>query len=466
MLDLTLAQAAAAMDARLLGGDSGGSTDRPFPEVCIDSRALTPGCAFFAIAGERHDGHAFAVEALEKGASVLVIHDSSALRPGMGATVLRVADTTLALQRLATRIRVRWAKGLVAVTGSMGKTTTRSFTAGLLAERFRVLESPGNFNNHIGVPLTLLRLEQRHDVAVVELGMNHPGEIGALGRICRPSDALLTNVAPVHLEFFDSVDRIADAKAEILESLPPEGRIFFNLDDARVRAIAGRFPGRRVSFGTDRDAEYRILSSRPIDLRETEVAIQGPRHRLTASLPFVGRHLLHNVVAAVSVAAEFGLTEDEVGRGLKRLGPLQGRGQVLRIGRLTVWDDSYNSNPKAVEELLTLVAAATGYRRKVLVLGDMLELGTRSGEFHRAVGRLIGGSVDALITVGRDSSEIGRGAVESEFPKASWSHFADADQASDFLVDFLEPGDLVAVKGSRGIGLDRTIDRLKGGDAR
>lgn len=466
MLKLNLAQAAAVMDARFLAGNGPEAPPQtPFPEVCIDSRTTTAGCAFFAIRGERHDGHDHAAEALRKGASILVVHDSSGLGPESTAAVLEVEDTTLALQRLATHVRALWGGRLVAVTGSMGKTTTRNFTARLLAERFQVLESPGNFNNHIGVPLTLLRLEERHELAVVELGMNHPGEIAALGRICRPSDALLTNVAPVHLEFFDSVDAIADAKAEILESLSPEGRLFFNLDDPRVRRIAERFRGRRVSFGTDRDAEYRLLSSRTTDLRKTEVAIQGPARRLDASLPFAGRHLLYNVVAAVSVATEFGLTPEELERGLNHLEPLRGRGQVLRIGDVTVWDDSYNSNPRAVEHLLDLLASAAGYRRKVLVLGDMLELGARSAELHRAAGRLVDRSIDVLITVGREAAEVGRGAVEASLPETSWHHLDDAERAAEFLLDFLEPDDLLAVKASRGVGLDRTIDRLRGGVA-
>lgn len=385
---------------------------------------------------------------------------------------LQVEDPEVALQALARHVRKRWGKPLLAISGSTGKTTTREFIATLLSQKFKVVQSPGNLNNQIGVPLSLLQLIEEHQVALIELGMNHAGEIRALTRICNPDSALLTNVTAVHLEFFSDLDAIAAAKGEILEGLSQEGKFFFNADDSRLSRLASRFNGEKVSFGLENEAGVRVFDYRLEGLREMSFTIDAGGERFTAAVPFVGKHFLYNIVAAVAVAVDFGLTREEICEGIPKLEVPSMRGQVHEVrgeegDPITLWDDSYNSNPQALHIVLETVGQLNGFARKILALGQMLELGSSSPELHRQAGQQVARSkADLLVTVGKDGVYIGQGAKEEGFPPQKITHFEDSREAAEFLAKELGPGEFLLVKGSRGTRMDRIVREIEGGTGR
>jgi UDP-N-acetylmuramoyl-tripeptide--D-alanyl-D-alanine ligase len=464
VLDLTVREAATAMRATV----SGPLPDSPalagsMPGISIDTRTIRPGEAFCAIRGDRFDGHDFAGKAFRAGASILVVDHPVPAPPEVPQLI--VQDTTSAIQQLARFARRKWGKELVAITGSMGKTTTREFTAALLQARYSVLQSQGNLNNHLGLPLTLLNLRNDHEMAVVELGMNHAGEIDFLGSICLPTAVLLTNVAPVHLEFFESVEAIAQAKGEILNHLPASGRLFFNGDDERLSQLARRHVGQTHSFGFEATNDYRIGEWSIDDLDSMPLSIAGPDLILRSRLQCVGKHFLYNLIGAVAVAHSFGLGKEELAVSIPRLKALRGRGQIQAAGKLFVWDDSYNSNPAAVATLLQTLQSIRGVKRIVLVLGTMLELGPESARYHYELGAKIPVGVSKLVTVGSLAEEIGRGAVEGGFPTAAHRHCTTAEEAATVIGHIVDDGDLVVVKGSRGVGLDRVVASLQGDPA-
>lgn len=465
MLDLTLKEVIQALDAEIFGLAAGGEQlGLSFPEISVDTRTLQSGQCYLALQGKRFDGHDFIPQALQRGAAALIIRRGHL--PGelpAGVWMLQVDDTLAALHNLARCLRRKWSGPLLAVTGSMGKTTTREFTTALLSERFQVLQSPGNLNNEFGVPLTLMRLHQAHQFAVLELGMNHPGEIGTLSRICEPDAAVVTNVAPVHMEFFADLDAIAAAKGEILEGLKSSGTFFYNADDERVTALAARHPGRKVSFAVDSAADYRVSRCKIEALDRMSFQLETPFGLLKGRSRFAGRHFLRNLVAAVAAAATFEVSPVEIEQGLSKLRPPRQRGNLISLGTVTVWDDSYNANPQADQQILQTLAEVPGCGRKLVALGEMLELGPSSPIFHRQVGSTAAScGADLLVTVGEQGLFIGEGALAEGFPKGNLHHFRTSEEAGEFLSRELRAGDLLLIKGSRGAQMDRIVDRLRG----
>lgn len=461
MIELTLHEAAEVLIAQPAGGTVPLQAQR-FPDVSTDTRSLQPGQCFVALKGERFDGHDFISAALRGGAAVIIHSRPFDTSPWQDRVFLRVEDTLAALQMLAHHVRRKWGKTLLAVTGSVGKTTTREFIAALLGQKFPVFRSKANLNNEIGVPLSLLEITEEHQLAVLELGMNRRGEIRTLARICRPDAALVTNVAAVHLEFFSGVDEIAEAKAEILDDLP--GHFFFNADDARVSQLARRYAGKKTSYGFQAQADVRILDFSFDSLAEMRFELEVGNTRLAAVVPFVGKHFLYNIAAAVAVASAFGLSGEAIAAGISQLRPAAMRGRVFEAGGATVWDDSYNSNPQALAALLDTVGRLGGFRRKILALGEMLELGSLAPELHREAGRLaalIGPAL--LITVGKNAVYFAEGAIEGGAGKGQIRHFDDSIQASEFLAGQLERGDFLLVKGSRAVRMDEIIRKIEEG---
>lgn len=468
MIELIVQEAAEVMGAQLVGEHRADVWTRVFPPVSTDTRTLAPGQCFVCLKGPRFNAHDFVGQALEKGASVVVHSDdlpASVLRPGV--VFLQVADTLSALQTLAHYARRKWGGTLVGVTGSAGKTTTRAFISALLGRKYRVMQSSGNLNNEIGLPLSLLGIAPEHEVAVIELGMNHAGEIRALARIALPDCAVLTNVGPVHLEFFDSVADIAQAKAEILEFLPAKGRIVFNGDDEHLARVVRNHPVRKVSFGSSEEADVRIIGYKLHDLSRMDFTAVVRGSELSASVPFAGKYFLYNIAAALATAVDMGVSLEELGQGLKELEPVRMRGRLLRVkrGRLTgvtVWDDSYNANPHAVASVLETIKELRGFQRKIVALGTMLELGRHSAELHRDIGAKIAASgVDLLLAVGSESAFLCQGAHAAGMTSDRLLEFEGAKPAGDYLVAQLRPGDLVLVKGSRGIGMDLAVRQIE-----
>lgn len=437
------------------------------PEISIDTRTLLPGQIYLALVGKRLDGHDFVREALQKGAAGAIIsRETVAATDWPDRVFVQVGNTLAALQRLAASVRRRWGRPLIGITGSMGKTTTRTFVSALLAQHFQVLESPGNLNNEIGVPLSLLRIQEEHQLAVLELGMNHRGEIAQLGRICGPDAALLTNIAPVHLEFFSGLEEIAEAKGEILQSLRPDGRLFFNADDEHLRQLASRFGGERIPFGIESECPFRISSFRLESLHRMRFHLEAPGRSYAASVPFAGKHFLYHIAAAVAVAQTFGVRPEQIQRGLERLRPMSMRGRVFQLKKegepLTVWDDSYNSSPKAVESLLETLRHLPGHQRRILALGEMLELGGASREYHHQAGLAAAQTgIDLLVTVGEQARYLREGALQGGLSAEKTAHFADSGEAADFLAAHVQGGDLIVVKGSRGTHMEEVVRRLQ-----
>jgi UDP-N-acetylmuramoyl-tripeptide--D-alanyl-D-alanine ligase len=442
-----------------------GSADASIGRVSIDSRTLAAGDFFVAIRGERFDGHAFVSDALAHGAAGVMVQDLSVVPDATGlALVVQVEDTTRALQQVARDIRRRSRARVTAVTGSAGKTTTKEIAAEFLSSRYRVFRNKGNLNNHIGLPLSLLELRDRPDVAVVELGMNHPGEIRTLIGIAEPEIRVWTNVGNAHMGFFGSAEAIADAKAEITEDARPDHVLIANADDPRVMARASRFQGRVVTFAIDAPADVRATGVKQKGLAGTSAAVITRAGEVAIDTPLLGLGNLANVLAATAVAVEFDVPLAAIADSASRLGAAKHRGELLRLpGGVTLIDDSYNSSPAALLSALNVVASATGSARKVAVLGEMLELGDQSLELHRECGAAAAAAgIDLLIAVGGPpSSELARAAVAAGMSERSVSYVPTSAEAATLALGRVRPGDLVLVKGSRGIATDVVVERLK-----
>jgi UDP-N-acetylmuramoyl-tripeptide--D-alanyl-D-alanine ligase len=462
-LSLTAADVAAAAGGEVVRGDRTAAIGR----IVIDSRAVEAGEFFVAIKGERFDGHAFAADAISRGAAGVLVHEPSAVPDasgGQGLIVIRVDDTTRALQDLAHDVRQRSGARVVAITGSAGKTTTKEVAAEFLGARYRVFRNKGNLNNHIGLPLSLLELRARPEIAVVELGMNHPGEIRTLVGLAEPDVRVWTNVGDAHLGFFDSPDAIAQAKAEILEHARAEDLLVANANDPRVISRAEWFTGRVRTFGIDTAADVAATAVEERGLDGMSAHLRTPAGEADLKTPLLGRGNLSNILAASAVAIHFDVSVSEIVERAARLRPATHRGELLRLpGGITLIDDSYNSSPAALGQALATVAAVTGCARRVAVLGEMLELGAHATRLHDQSGRLAATSgLDLLIAVGGNAARaLADAAVAAGMPAASVIHVPTREDAAERALARVRPGDLVLVKGSRGIGTDFVVDRLK-----
>ena len=450
-------------------GTTSQSTERLARGYSIDSRTLTAGQLFFAIRGPRFDGHQFVSQARERGAVGAVVEQAYRAQcpPRVAAELLAVQNTTEALQQLALAVRRKWGKALVAVTGSTGKSTTKEMIAAILGERLPVLKSQGNLNNYYGLPLTLLALERAHDLAVVELAMSAPGEIALLTRIAEPQVGVVTNVAPVHLQFFDSVDSIAQAKRELVENLASSATVVLNFDDARVRKFAAGFAGRTLTFGFEAGADFRALEVGPGIGGGTEFRVAGPGFDGRFHLVLPGQHNIQNALAAITAASVFGATPEECRMALAQFQPLPQRSEVLTLPEgATVISDCYNSNPLAMEKMLETLAGWPGAQRRVVIAGEMLELGPTSPELHRQVGRKCAASqIDWLIAVQGDARYFLEGAQEAGLAKERGVLFENAGDAAEFCQGLLQPGDVILVKGSRAVHLEKVVELLQSSES-
>ncbi len=425
--------------------------------VSIDSRTLEPGALFVAIKGPRFDGHDFVAQAAARGAQLAVV--AREVSPSPEFPQVRVADTTRALADLAAHVRSRSSVPIVGITGSVGKTTTKDMTAQLLASRGPVLKTEGNLNNQYGLPLTLLRLRPEHTAAVIEIGMSAPGEIRALSRLVRPGVATITRIAPVHLEFFPSIDAIAKAKAEILEDLPPSATAVLNADDPRVRAIGERFPGRVVWFGRERECEVSAAHEQPTS-QGTELLLTVAGRAVPCTLPLRGPHFVVDFLAAAAAAHVLGTAPESIAETARAFRPAPHRGEVRTLRHdVVLLDDCYNSSPDALEVAVVALGQLPG-RRRVAILGDMLELGSTGPTLHRERGRALAGRVDLVIGVGQLAREIVAGARDGGVPSQALHHFPDATAAARAAVDMIHAGDAVLVKASRAVALEVVVTAL------
>ena len=461
-MNLTLAEAAIGAGALLEAPASivqaGALVARGYS---IDSRTIAPGELFFAVRGERFDGHDFVASAAERGTVAAVVSRSRAATlpdTALSVPLLIAEDPLIALQSLALHVRRQWGKRLVAVTGSAGKTTTKEAIALALGAKFNVLKSQGNLNNAFGLPLQLLRLEHEHEFAVVEMGMNHLGEIAALARIAAPDWGVVTNVGTAHIEgFAEGQAGIARAKFELVASLPANGVAFLNCSDPYVSQFGRDFQGRVVYFGDGPCADPQILESIE-DSEGLHVSYRAGERDGWLRLHMLGAHNAANAMAGLAVALEAGVELDAAIAALETLSPGSKRGEVMEIAGATILNDSYNSNPEALRSMIHTLAARPGHRR-ILVAGEMLELGEHAQSLHAASGKAAADAhLDLVVGV--------RGNAQHLAAAACWGGVAsvflpDAHAAGEWLAANLQPGDVVLVKGTRGVQLERAIEILK-----
>lgn len=454
--------------AELTGGRLLVRGGRPIRGAAVDSRRVTPNRCFVALSGERTDGHHFLGEALDRGAAALLVRPDWPLAPetlglarARGATVCAVADPLQGLQALAAAWRRCFEPLVVGVTGSIAKTSTKEAIAAVLGIRFRTLKNPGNLNNEIGLPLTVLDLGPEHEVAVLEMGMYVGGDIAGLARIAQPRIGVVTAVQEVHLSRIGSLDAIEAAKAELVEALPPAaegGLAVLNADDPRVARMAGRTAAAIRTYGFDPGSVVtaRAVRSLGFDGMAFELVVDGVARPVR--LPLLGRLAVHNALAAAAVGTAAGLSIDEVAAALGQGWLVDRRGVVVRAGGVAIVDDTYNASPGSVRAALDLLGGLPG--RRIAVLGEMLELGPAHGRGHRSVGEAAAGVVDHLVVVGEGAVGIAEGARAAGLPDDRLSHVPDRDAAGRVLLELLRPGDVVLVKASRGVALDQLVDDL------
>ena len=464
MISMTVAKLADVLSCGIQSGSASGEINR----VVIDSRNVRRGDAFVAIVGPHDDGHRYLPQALASGAVAVIISRRDVLDHLVNlhdAGIVRVEDTTAALQRLAGHVRNVVAPTVVAITGSVGKTTTKALTHALLKETESTHATPGNFNNQWGLPLSLLGLCPDHRWMVAELGMSTAGEIAALTRLARPSIGVITNVAPVHMENFDDLAGVAAAKQELADELPSGGTLIVNADDVHTAAMGTarqQRAERTIRYGVRHDAE---ISARHVESVAATWHFElrcSPSDTALVQLPLPGEHSISNFLAAAAVAHALGIDATTIAARARHLTLPAMRGQVHRTdGGVVVIDDSYNASPAAMLTALETLAGTAGTGRKILAVGDMLELGSWAEDAHREVGLHAAHlDVDRIVTVGALARDIGHGARAGGMAAEAITAFSVSDEAAEAIVAIVRPGDTVLVKGSRGIRMERIVHTL------
>jgi UDP-N-acetylmuramoyl-tripeptide--D-alanyl-D-alanine ligase len=416
----------------------------------VDTRTQNPGDLYFALRGPHHDGHDFAVSAVARGAAGVVVERTTG-----APNELIVSDTLEALQELAAWARAKWGEIVVGVTGSAGKTTTKDAIAHLLAVEMSVGKTAGNLNNHVGVPLSILSLPDGCRAAVLEIGMNHAGEIRSLAAIAKPDVGVVTNVGYAHSEYFDSIEGVAAAKRELIEALPRDGVAVLNADDPRVLAFRDVHPGRSVTFGLSECADVRAEA--------VEYGADGSRFRAVGvdfETGLAGRHAVMNLLAAIAVARIFGVAPERLREPVRTFAAGTMRGQRSEHNGVVVWNDCYNSNPEAAQSMID-VLRRTPAARRIAVLGEMLELGRAAEELHRQVGRYAAEhGVDWLIGIRGQARSMVEAAIAAGLPRRRAHFFEDPAEAGEFARRTARPGDAILFKGSRGVRVERAMERF------
>jgi UDP-N-acetylmuramoyl-tripeptide--D-alanyl-D-alanine ligase len=454
MNPLTLFQIAQFAGGSLSSGDGNAVIAR----MSTDSRTIKPGELFVGLRGENFDGHQFIEAAAKAGATGALVDQNWSGNVPDDFALIRATDTLQAYQQLAANYRRSLTLKVLAITGSNGKTSTKDFAASVLARKFRVTKTEGNFNNHVGLPRTILEATSQDEVGVWEIGMNHPGEIAALSKIAAPDAAIITNIGVAHIEFMGSREAIAKEKAALAEAVPTEGTVILNADDPFSKGIAAGTRAKVLFAGTTGG------SVRAIEIRQSaggsEFTILEGAHRCRAQLPVAGLHMVQNALLAVAAGRAFGLSIEECAAGLAAAPLTKARLQIKEIGGIQFLDDSYNANPDSMKAALrTLVELDTG-GKKIAVLGEMRELGVESDRGHREVGETAATlGIHQLITIGDAAEIIARGARAAGLEKVS--AVRTTDEAADLLGEIVGPGDLVLIKGSRAARTEQVIEKFR-----
>ncbi len=460
MKSYTAAEIADALSGELIQGDPA----TVFTSVSTDTRQIRDGDLFIALIGERFDAHDFIDQAVTGKSGGLIVNRRVDTGSWDGPVIL-VRNTLEALQGLAAYNRKHFGGFVIGVTGSNGKTTTKDMIASVLQQKYVTLKTQGNLNNEIGLPLTLLKLDDTYGAVVLEMGMRGLREIDLLAGIAKPNGAVITNIGETHLERLGSVANIARAKGEILDHIPPEGFAVLNGDEPLIRQQAARCRGKIVFYGTMSDVLIRVVNISTLDGKKLNFTVNTPAGEIDLHLPVPGRHNVLNALAAVGVGLEAGISPEGIKTGLENTEFTSMRLQVIEGTIATVINDTYNANPASTKAALQILADIGAGRRKVAILGDMYELGRRTAEGHREVGfEAAVAGVDVLVTVGKLTAEIALGATLADEPPAEIISFQTNAEVKKHLERIIRPQDVVLVKGSRGMKMEEIVDGILGMD--
>jgi UDP-N-acetylmuramoyl-tripeptide--D-alanyl-D-alanine ligase len=439
-----------------------GAAHASFTGVSTDSRSIKPGELFFALRGENFDGHRFLPEAIQRGGKGAVVEHARELALDKAVPLIKVPDTLEALGDLANYWRKQHPIPLIAVVGSNGKTTTKEMAAAILGKRHKIIKNPGNLNNLIGLPLSLLKISAFDDVAVLEMGMNRRGEILRLTRIAEPELGILTNVGPVHLEGLGSIEGVMEAKGELIEGMGVQARVIYNADDPRVVQLSQRFAGNKTSFGVDNHADWQATDITIQEDGRVSFQMQGPARETPVSLRLLGRHQVYNALAAAAAASHLGAGINDIKEGLEGFAPPAMRMELMTLGTgIRVINDAYNANPRSMDAALRTLAEITG-RRKIAVLGDMWELGEYAPEAHQELGQAVQErGIDLLFLLGEFAAQVAEGARKAGMDPQAITIGKDHQAVGLQLSQIVQQGDWVLVKGSRIMRMEEIIKELK-----
>lgn len=451
MKGMTLEKVAAACGGTLYGS----ADDREAAGAVIDSRLVEPGYLFFAVPGENVDGHSFIGQVFEKGALGVICEK---LPEEMAGPCILVENSLKALQDIAAYYRSCIDTTIVGITGSVGKTSTKEFIAAVLSEKYNVVKTIKNYNNEIGLPLMVLRIRDEHDVAVLEMGINHFGEMHRLSRIAKPDICVMTNIGDCHLEFLGTRDGILKAKSEIFDFMNPEGFVYVNGDDDKLSTVKEVYGKAPISFGMNDTCDYRAEDIEDLGLFGSLATLCYENTKLRAEIILPGRHMVYNALAAAAIAKHLGLNDDEILQGLLAVKPTVGRSNIIQMEDKILIDDCYNANPTSMKAALELLASAK--ERKVAILGDMFELGAKEKELHAGVGEAAAVvNLDLLLCVGNLSKSMAEGYAQKTDRPCEW--FATKEEMITALPKLLKKGDAILIKASHGMGFAEVVDTIK-----
>ena len=458
MEPMTIREIMDAVGGKLLG--EFGDINRMVGRVETDSRTIHAGSLFVPLVGERFDGHAYINAALEGGAAgCFTQRERESYLPGK--FYIKVGSTQKALRDLARHYKQKFRIPFVAVTGSVGKTTTKDMVAAVLGERFKVLKTEGNFNNEVGLPLTLLRLNSNHEICVVEMGMNHFGEIEYLSSIVEPDVAVITNIGDSHIENLGSRENILKAKCEIFSHMDPKkGYVILNGDDPLLEPLRASLPFQSVLVGTAEGLDYRATGVESDGEKSVRCHVRTPRSGFDVEIPALGNHMLYPTLTAAAVAEHFGMTGGEIARGVLRFAPTKMRMNILKRGDgITILNDAYNANPQSMRAAVEVLSKSGG-DYKIAVLGDMFELGPFAPTLHAGVGAYLGkAGIDCLVAVGELARHIYDAAKDAMVPQVYWCE--TKEEAKPILAELVKPNSTILVKASRGMAFEELVDDLK-----
>lgn len=469
-MNLSLKELVTAIQGDLVGDLS----ECLFKGISTDSRSIKAGDVFLALKGERFDGHDYILDAFRKGASGVILEkipEDVQTSRFKGQSLIVVEDTITALGDLASFWRKKQAKETIAIGGSCGKTTTKEMLANILSISKRVLKTEGNFNNHIGLPLTMLRMRENHDIGVFEVGVSKRGEMKRLGEILSPDMALLTNIGEAHLADLKNLNGVAREKVELFRSLKDEGTMIINMDDPLITSMAKELKRESITYGTDKSADVVLVSyvlkesggpfTEPVKGTEFTVSVRGRACR--GRLKVFGKPNLLNALSAFAAAIALNIDVEEIMEGLLHFVPLKGRMQVISLNNgIKIIDDTYNANPSSVKHSLKTLSQVKGEGKKMAVLGDMLDLGDETVRAHRDIGKLVSGlELDHLFLVGKYGEDLARGAIQGGMDMNRVKVIEKKEDVLPKLMDVIGKRDCILIKGSRSMRMEDVVENLK-----